>query len=140
MDQELLDEFRSSVMRLRRRLMNERHPDNDHSLPQMAVLGALMRAGEMTLGQLAAFEKVQPPTMTRTVKCLEADGLLARRQHERDGRQVLVAITEAGRATVLADRSRRTAWLNRRLDSLTPDELDLLQRATPILRKLAEED
>lgn len=137
---ELIAELRSAVMRLRRRLMNERHPDNDHSLPQMAVLGALYRHGESTVGQLAAFEKVKPPTMTRTVNCLEGDGLLTRRPHATDGRQVLVDLTEAGRETVAADRERRDEWLHRRLSVLTDDELDLVRRATPLLLRLATED
>ncbi len=137
---EWIGELRSSIMRLRRRLSYEQHPDNPLSLSTMAVLGALNRRGEMTIGQLAGFERVRPPTMTRTVKCLVADGLLTRRQHETDGRQVLVDITDAGRALLLADRSRRDQWLTRRLEALDPEELDLLHRVTPILHRLATED
>ena len=99
-------------MRLRRRLVNERHPDNDLSIPQMVVLGLLVRIGEQTVGDLARAERVQPPSMTRTVNCLESDGYVERRPHETDGRQVVVSITDAGRAAVLADRQRRDAWLS----------------------------
>ena len=63
----------------------------------MAVLGALYRNGDLTVGELAAHERVQPPSMTRTVNCLEEGGYVARRPHETDGRQVLVALTETGR-------------------------------------------
>jgi hypothetical protein len=45
----LASELRLSVMRLRRRLANERHPDNPLSLNAMAVLGALYRNGEQTI-------------------------------------------------------------------------------------------
>ena len=61
-------------MRLRRRLATERHPDNDLSLGQMVVLGLLARLGDQTVGDLARAERVQPPSMTRTVNCLETDG------------------------------------------------------------------
>src|SRR6476659_578222 len=78
-DAGLASELRLAVMRLRRRLANERHPDNELSLNQMAVLGALYRAGDLTIGELASHERVQPPSMTRTVNCLEGDGYVARR-------------------------------------------------------------
>ena len=139
-DAGLASELRLSVMRLRRRLAIERHPDNELSLNQMAVLGALYRNGDLALGELAAHERVQPPSMTRTVNCLEEGGYVARRPHETDGRQVLVTLTESGRATVLADRARRDAWLAMRLRDLTPEERAVLRQAAPILDRLAQKD
>ncbi len=136
----LAAELRISVMRLRRRLANERHPDNELSLGQMAVLGCLHRNGDLPIGELAAFEKVQPPSMTRTVTALEAAGFVVRRPHELDGRQVVVELTDTGRATVLADRDRRDAWLALRLTALTADERAALRRAAPIIQRLAQED
>ena len=95
-DAGLASQLRLSVMRLRRRLANERHPDNELSLGAMAVLGSLHRHGELTVGELATLERVQPPSMTRTVTCLEDLGHVSRRRHETDGRQVVVALTETG--------------------------------------------
>jgi DNA-binding MarR family transcriptional regulator len=139
-DAGLASELRLSVMRLRRRLANERHPDNELGLNQMAVLGALYRNGDLAVGELAAHERVRPPSMTRTVNCLEADGYVTRRPHETDRRQVLVSLTDSGRATVLADRARRDAWLAMRLRELTADERAVLRRAAPILEQLAQKD
>jgi DNA-binding MarR family transcriptional regulator len=139
-DTGLASELRTSVMRLRRRLANERHPDNELSMPSMAVLGALYGHGEMSLGELAAHERVQPPSMTRTVNCLEEGGYVARRPHETDGRQVVISISEKGRETLLADRARRDAWLARRLRGLSADERAVLRQAAPILERLARSD
>jgi DNA-binding MarR family transcriptional regulator len=139
-DAGLASELRMSVMRLRRRLAVERHPDNDLSLGLMAVLGMLYRQDGQTAGELARAEKVQPPTMTRTLNCLEQGGYVVRRPHDTDGRQVVVEITELGRATVLADRERRDAWLARRLADLTAEERDALRRAAPVLARLAQAD
>ena len=133
----LASELRLSVMRLRRRLAAERHPDNDLSLTAMAVLGLLHRHGDLTVGELATLEMVQPPSMTRTVKCLEEGGYVARRPHETDGRQVVVSLTETGRATLEADRRSRDAWLARRLADLTPSERAVLREAAPILERLS---
>jgi DNA-binding MarR family transcriptional regulator len=139
-DAGLASELRLSVMRLRRRLAAERHPDNALSIGAMAVLGCLFRKGDLPVGELAASERVQPPSMTRTVNGLEEGGFVVRRAHETDGRQVVVAITDLGRTTVLADRARRDAWLACRLKDLTPDERDTLRRAAPLLERLATSD
>jgi DNA-binding MarR family transcriptional regulator len=136
-DAGLASQLRLSVMRLRRRLANERHPDNELSLNAMAVLGSLHRHGELTVGELAALERVQPPSMTRTVTCLEDLGHVRRRRHDTDGRQVVVVLTDTGRETLLADRRRRDAWLARRLAELTSGERAVLREAAPILERLS---
>ena len=139
-DAGLASELRMSVMRLRRRLANERDPANDLSIPVMAVLGALFRHGELTVGELASIERVQPPTMTRKVNFLEEGGYVLRRPHETDGRVVVVTLTEQGRARVVADRKRRDEWLSRQLRDLTAAERDVLRAAAPILQRLSERD
>ena len=136
----LATELRSSVMRLRRRLVRERHPDNDLSLPAMGVLWGLHRLGEMTIGSLAARERVQPPTMTRTVNALADAGLVERLSNPADGRQVVLRLSDAGRAVVHADAARRDKWLSRRLEELTAEEREVLRRAAPILQRLAAAD
>src|SRR3954452_2937167 len=100
-DAGLASELRLSVMRLRRRLSNERHSDNPLSMGAMAVLGCLYRNGDLTVGELATCERIQPPSMTRIVNALEDGGYVARRAHETDGRQVVVALSEQGRTTLL---------------------------------------
>jgi len=139
-DAGLASELRLSVMRLRRRLSNERHPDNPLSMGAMAVLGCLFRNGDLTVGDLAAHERVQPPSMTRTVNALESAGYVSRRAHDTDGRQVVVSLSAPGRATLLADRARRDAWLARRLRDLDPEERETLRRAAPLLERLATSD
>jgi DNA-binding MarR family transcriptional regulator len=139
-DAGLASELRVAVMRLRRRLANERDPGNELSIAAMAVLASLFRHGDLTVGTLAGLERVQPPTMTRKVSALEEGGYVERRPHETDGRVVVVAITERGRETVLADRRRRDEWLARQLRQLTPDERAALRAAAPILHLLSERD
>ena len=133
----LASELRLSVMRLARRLRNERHPDNRLGVAAVSALGVLFREGECTIGALAAHERVRPPSMTRTVNCLVDEGYAERRANASDGRQVLVAITDEGRASILADRRRRDAWLAQRLRELTPGERALLREAAPLIQRLA---
>ena len=137
-DSGLASALRISVARLSRRMRNERDPENE-LLPvgQLSVLGALFRHGETTVGELAALERVQPPSMTRTVNCLADGGSVVRRRHDTDGRQIVVALSDTGRATVAADRRRRDAWLAQRLRELTPEERTVLRNAAPIIERLA---
>lgn len=137
-DSGLASSLRMSVARLSRRLRSERDPDNE-LLPvgQLSVLGSLFRNGPSTVGQLAAIERVQPPSMTRTVNCLAEGGYVERRPHATDGRQVVVALSPHGEETLATDRRRRDAWLAQRLRELTPEERRLLRAAAPIIERLA---
>jgi DNA-binding MarR family transcriptional regulator len=135
-DAALASSLRISVMRLARRLRLERSGD-DRTLNQLAVLGTLDRRGPLTVGELAATEKVKPPSMTRTVACLEEAGLATRRAHDTDRRQVVVELTDAARDVLADDRRRRDAWLAQRLGALDADELELLHRVAPLLERLA---
>ena len=131
-------DFRVSIARLARRLRSERDPSNDLSITALGVLGVLMREGECTLGDLAAHERVQPPSMTRTVRKLEDAGLVNRRQCPKDGRSAYVTLSASGRATLLADRRRRDAWLSRAFEELTPAERQVLGEASAIMDKLVQ--
>lgn len=135
-DVETASALRLGVMRLARRLRVERD-GNDLTFNQLAALGTLRERGAMPVGAMAAVENVKPPSMTRTVAALEEAGLVTRRPSDSDGRQVLVALTDLAHQVLDSDRARRTAWLARRLDDLSVDEVALLARVAPILERLA---
>ena len=134
-DAALASELRTSVMRLARRLRRMR-ADSSLSLGQLAALGTLDRHGAMTPGELAAHERVQPPSMTRIVKALEETGYVTRTPHATDGRQVVVTLTAEGVRLLKEDRKQREAWLAQRLRDLDPDDRELLHRAAEVLDRL----
>jgi DNA-binding MarR family transcriptional regulator len=136
-DAGLASELRLSVARLARRLRSERHPSNPLSVGAMSVLGVLIRNGESTIGQLAAHERVQPPSMTRRVTALVDEGYVVRRSSDSDGRVVLIDISEKGRQTLYADRRQRDAFLARQLAQFTPEERALIRRAAPLIERMA---
>jgi DNA-binding MarR family transcriptional regulator len=136
-DAGLAGSLRVSIMRLSRRLRNEREASDDLSASQLAVLGTLSMQGPLTIGDLAAMEKVQPPSMTRTVTCLCEKGLLRRDPHATDGRQVVVSLTEAAGTVIDESRRRKEAWLSRRLAELTAEERRTLRDAAPLLERLS---
>ena len=137
-DAELASALRVSVMRLARRLRNEREAADDLTANQLAVLGTLFRHGALTVGELAALEKVQPPSMTRTVSALEDKQLVTRAPHPSDRRLVVVALTSTAHEVIRESRRRKEAWLTHRLKELTPDDRAILRQAACILERLSQ--
>ncbi len=128
--------LRLAVMRLARRLRGERS-DTSLTISQIAALSTLERTGPLTPRELAAAERVQPPSMTRITASLEAAGLVTRSDHPTDGRQVLLSASAQGVALVREDRRRRDAWLAQRLQDLPPEDVEVLRRAAVVLERLA---
>jgi DNA-binding MarR family transcriptional regulator len=132
----LAHDLRLAVMRLSRRLRTQR-VDTTVTLTHLAALSTLRRHGPMSPGELAAHERVQPPSMTRVVVALEGMGLVDRTPHPTDGRQVVISLTPAAE-TLLADEARaREAWLTGQLQQLSPAERDVLREAAVLVDKLA---
>jgi DNA-binding MarR family transcriptional regulator len=128
--------LRLSVVRLNRRLRAQR-TSSAVSLTQVAAVSTLFKCGPLTPGELAAKEGVQPPSMTRVIAALEEFGFVTRRPHPTDGRQAIVALTDAGRVFHDAEVSLREAWLDKRLAELDDDERELLARAAEIIDRMA---
>jgi len=96
---------------------------------RLSALSVLVFGGPRSLGELAAAEQVTPPTMTRVVQGLEAQGLVARRPDPADGRRVVLRATPRGRRSMLAARERRLKRLRAKLARLSKRDLGLLSRA-----------
>jgi DNA-binding MarR family transcriptional regulator len=129
-------ELQVAVMRLARRLRAERG-DHGLTLTQLAVLATLSRHGQMSPSDLASHERVQPPSMTRTINGLVDLGLVERSPDPDDGRQVRVDLTDEGRTLLAQDRAQREEWLSRQMADLTPDERATMKKAASILDRLA---
>ncbi len=132
----LAHDLRLSVMRFSRRLRNQR-VDTSVTLTHLAALSTLKRHGAMSPGELAAHERVQPPSMTRVVVALERMGLVTRTPHPTDGRQVVIDLTPAADELLTEEARAREAWLSGRLQELTPEERTVLREAARIMDQLA---
>ena len=133
----LRPQLRLSVMRLRRRLANERDPGNALSMSAMAVLGCLHRHGDLTIGELAAARAGPAAEHDQDRQLPSRRAGTSPRRLGADGRQVVVSLTELGLDTLMADRRRRDEWLAKRLRELSADERAVLRQAAPILERLA---
>ena len=130
------DELRLLIQKVARRIRANRS-DERISDSQLSVLVELTRS-ERTPGELAAMERVTPPSMNRTLNGLASSGLVARTRSTDDGRRVVVTITAEGERVIEETRRLRSEWLTRRIAELPPEDRAALAAAASALRKLAE--
>jgi DNA-binding MarR family transcriptional regulator len=107
------------------------------SAPRLSALSVLVFAGPLRLGQLASLEQVEPPTMTRLVDALEAEGLATRGPDPADARATLVSATDLGTRVLRQGQRARVRSLADSLRSLSSAELELLGKATDLIERAA---
>lgn len=130
-------EFRLAIGQLVRRLRAEVNP-GQLTLSQNAILARLDRAGSATTADLARAESVKPQSMAAILSSLEQEGLVQRRQHPTDGRQILFVLTDAG---IEARRTRNIAkndWLLAAMARLDKDEQRTFIAAIALIQRLGE--
>jgi DNA-binding MarR family transcriptional regulator len=129
--------LRLAVVRLARRLRSEQAAAG--LTPSMAsALASIERTGPISLGELAAVEQVAPPSLTRIVGRLEDAEWVERVIDPADRRIARVEITETGRRLLHKVRSRKTAFLARRLAALSDADREILADALPLLEALLD--
>ena len=126
------------MFRLARHLRQARADAEELTPSQLSAMGVLLREGELQIGELAAYEQVRAPSMTRLVDHLEGRGLVRRTPSPTDKRACVVGLTEQGTQLLDANRQRRNEWLAVRLEKLTETERQQLRTAIPVLLKIAE--
>lgn len=141
-DTSLIDaaaQLRMAIVRTARRLRQEAAGETNGLSPtSTAALATIERHGPLTPSELAEVERVKRPTMTRTLGCLEREGLVDRTPDPADGRSSLVAINAAGRERLRRLRGRKNAYLARRMRDLSNEEIETLELAAEILDRMRE--
>lgn len=125
-----------ATAQLIRRLRAEAGSDN-LTWSQSVVLSQLEKRGPSTTADLARSESVKPQSMSATLAVLEEQGLIERRSHPTDRRQILFALTAAGLALRKTRTRLKRTWLSGALAQLTQTELRALLAAAEPMRKLA---
>jgi DNA-binding MarR family transcriptional regulator len=102
---------------------------------RLSALSVLVFGGPTTIGRLARAEQVSAPTMSRLVRGLERDGLVAREANAEDARSVVVSATPEGRRLLEEGRERRIAELATRLASLSAEEIGAIGHAAALVER-----
>jgi len=133
--------LRTAIVRTARRLRQEAAAETSGLTPtSVAALATIERHGPMTPSEIAEIERVKRPTITRTLRCLEREGLVDRTPDPADGRSSLVSVNRSGRERLRRLRGRKNAYLARRMRDLTEEEVETLERAAEILDRMRESD
>jgi DNA-binding MarR family transcriptional regulator len=137
-DLELVARLRLAVTRLARRLRQESGEGLTPS--QNSALASIERHGGLTPSELAAIERIQRPTATRVLAGLGERNLVTREADASDRRVTRLKVTREGAAVLKRSRSRKNAYLARRMRDLDAEELETLARAAELIERLLEGD
>ena len=102
---------------------------------RLSALSVIVFGGPVSLNDLARAEQVRPPTMSRIVDALEAEGLARRRTNQQDRRAVLIEATARGAAILKQGRKRRVRFLAAHLRRLSGEELKQIESAVAAIQK-----
>ncbi|GAC1411042.1 MAG: MarR family transcriptional regulator [Actinomycetota bacterium] len=131
---DLAPRLRLAVTRLARRLRQQ--IEGPVSPSQISALHSIEKLEPVTLGMLAAAERVQPPTVTRVVATLEENGYVVREVDADDRRSARLRLTNEGRKLVETGRTRRNQFLAARMRGFTPEEIETVERAIPLIERM----
>ncbi|MGH8299250.1 MAG: MarR family winged helix-turn-helix transcriptional regulator [Steroidobacteraceae bacterium] len=130
-------DFAQTIGRLVRH-MRGAAAQHELSLTEFAVLARLGRDGPATTAELARAENMRPQSMSAAVAALEERGLVERKPHPSDGRQMNLALTEKGTAVRNSTKDLKRAWLAQATAGLEDEERQVLARAGEILKRLLD--
>jgi DNA-binding MarR family transcriptional regulator len=134
-------QLRLGIVRTARRLRQEAAAEATGLTPtSTSALATIERHGPLTPSELAVLERVQRPTVTRTLGCLDREGLIERTPDPDDGRSALVSVNAAGRERLRRLRGRKNAFLAKRMRELPAADVATLERAAEILEGMLESE
>lgn len=126
------------MLRADRRLRSQR-VNTEITLSQLSALATVKKCGPLSAGEVAAIERVQPPSMTKILASLEAADWIERAAHPDDRRQSIISVTPTGRELLDAETRARDEWLTRRLADLGPEDKELIHKVIDVLERLGSE-
>jgi DNA-binding MarR family transcriptional regulator len=103
-----------------------------------AAITARLDGGPMTTADLARAESMKPQSMGASLAQLEEEGIVKRKAHPTDGRQILYELTAAGIEGRYKSRLAKREWLLSAITKLEKDEQQALFSAISVIKRLAE--
>jgi DNA-binding MarR family transcriptional regulator len=123
------------VRRLRSAAPAESH---ELSWTQMGVLRRLDTEGSATTAELARAEGVKPQSMGAILASLEQKGIVERKPHPTDGRQMNIALTAKGASMRKDARIAKRTLMAQAIAKLDAQEQKKLPAVTKLIKRLAE--
>ena len=133
-----VDRLRVAVLRLARRIRT--NSSGTITPSQLFTLGTIIRNEGVTIGQIAELEHVKPPSASKIVAALEAEGLVERSVSPDDRRCTHIVATRAGRDHLEQVRTAGRGWISEQLSGLDRADIAAIERALPALERLLQVD
>jgi DNA-binding MarR family transcriptional regulator len=111
---------------------------HDLSLTEAAVMARLDKDGPATTADLARAEGMKPQSMGTTVAALEEMGMVERKPHPSDRRQVNIELTSKGAGVRKSARDAKRTWLVQAIAQLDKQDQATLFAAGEIIKRLTE--
>jgi DNA-binding MarR family transcriptional regulator len=126
-----------AIGQLLRRIRADANTDG-LTLSQIAVLARLDENGDLATADLARAEAMKPQSMGTILAGLEQDGLVERKPHPTDGRQVLFSLTASGAEARQKRSLAKQKWLLAAVAKLDPAEQQTLLSAAALIKRLGD--
>ena len=134
-----VEDFAMALGLLVRRLLADAPPElQEFSWTQKAILRRLEKHGPATAADLARAEGVKPQSMGTALALLEKMGLVERKAHPTDGRQINIKLTARGITLRRKTKESTYAWLSRAIAGLDSREQTTLFKAGELIKRIAE--
>jgi DNA-binding MarR family transcriptional regulator len=134
-----VEDFAMALGLLVRRIHADAPPElREFSWTQKAVLRRLEKHGPATAADLARAEGVKPQSMGTALGLLEKMGLIERKAHPTDGRQINIRLTARGITLRRNTKQATYAWLSRAIAELDRQEQITLFKAGELFKRIAE--
>jgi DNA-binding MarR family transcriptional regulator len=130
-------ELSLSMAQFLRRLRTVSNPD-ELGWSQLGIMARLDIGGPTTTADLARSESMKPQSMGATLGMMESEGLVERRPHPTDGRQVLFALTAEGAEARRKRGVAKRKWLLAAMGEISPEEQRTLIAASALIRRLGD--
>jgi DNA-binding MarR family transcriptional regulator len=110
------------------------------SLTEAAVMARLAKDGPATTADLARAEGMRPQSMGATIAALKEMGMVERKPHPTDGRQMNIELTAKGAAVRKSAGDAKRTWLAQTIAQLNEQERETLFAAGRIIKRLLASD
>jgi DNA-binding MarR family transcriptional regulator len=120
------------------RRMRAAAASHELSLTESAVMARLDKGGPATTAELARAEGMRPQSMGATLASLDERGLIERKPHPTDGRQVNITLTAKGLALRESAREAKHSWLAQAIAQLDKEDQEALFAAGEVIKRLVE--
>ena len=134
-----VEDFAMALGLLVRRIRAGTPPEfQEFSWTQQAVLRRLEKHGPATSADLARAVGVRPQSMGTALGLLEKMGLVERKPHPTDGRQINIKLTARGITLRRNGKEATYAWLSQAIAELDRQEQMTLFKAGELFKRMAE--